>query len=304
MKPTDSNVSEEVNNSPMFEETKIDLEKVPDKSANDKEHEKRAKKSTEKDKINDQNEDVVIVNPTSEDAIVEETKIDKEMTANGSQEDIKDVNESDDRIAADQRREGSSIEEKGAEVENSKAESDNKDSGSSIEEKVVNSKAECDNKDSESLTSKDTEVEGTKNKEKELEGKSESSNDNATNSETAISHDKSETIDNKGEIMDDPAQVITNAGAISSPSIEEETGDTSRSEVISTMKQVEPVIQKDVLEEHEERGEELLEVDAAVKREVSDSEKVPNEKNVSGTLDNHSTDATNATDVNSDNYTL
>ena len=90
VKPTDLTTSEGFNNSLVLEETKINLEKMPDndkvkdEDINIEECEEQAKESAEKEtSIIYHHKDV---NPASEDTIV------KEMAANGSQEDFEGDN--------------------------------------------------------------------------------------------------------------------------------------------------------------------------------------------------------------------
>ena len=104
VKPTDSTMSEGFKNPLVLEETKIDLEKLPDndkvkdKSIKVEEHEEQTKGSADKKtSIISHHKDV---NPASEDTIIKEAI---EMTAHGIQEY---VNEGDDEVVAN----GSSVE--------------------------------------------------------------------------------------------------------------------------------------------------------------------------------------------------
>ena len=140
VKPTDLTMSEGFNNSLFLEETKIDLEKMPD---NDKVKE-QAKESAEKEtSIINHHKDV---NPANEDTIV------KEIAANGSQEDFEGDNKVLSKRSSDE-----------AEVDNMPME------GSSTINPAIS-----DHKD---INREDNETEETKRE--QLESKVESMDDNA-----------------------------------------------------------------------------------------------------------------------------
>ena len=174
VKPTDSNESEEVNKSPIFEETKLDLGKKPDETANDnedikiEESEKQAKESAEQDmstNLQDKDDNVV-----SEGTILEETI---EIMAYRSQENVENY---DDKVDVDQKIESEKVEEIQAVVESMSVEGN-----STIDPAVSNIK-------DINPTSEDSNVEGTNIE--ELENKGE-------NNVEVIKSNNSEALDDR-----------------------------------------------------------------------------------------------------------